>query len=101
MGSEFLRSEKVSGQQDGENKPCPTCGSTDYEVKEVEYIYRHKGRYLLVRGVPAEVCRGCGTRFYRAEVLHEIERCFFTMEDEQAVDYVKMPVTAYAAMCPA
>jgi len=22
MGSEFLRSEKVSGQQDGENKPC-------------------------------------------------------------------------------
>lgn len=49
--------------------------------------------------MPAEVCRGCGTRFYRAEVLHAIERCFFAMEDERAVDYVKMSVTAYAAMC--
>lgn len=83
------------------HKRCPICGSTDYEVKEVEYIYRHRGQYLLVRGVPAEVCRNCGTRFYDAKVLHEIERCFFAIENEPSVEYVKVPVTAYATMCPA
>lgn len=68
---------------------------------QVEYIYRHDGHYLLVRGVPAEVCHVCGTRFYEAKVLQEIERCFFAMQEGQAVEYVKMPVTAYSAVCAA
>ena len=82
-------------------KRCPVCGSTDYDAKKVEYIYRHNGHYLLVRDVPAEVCRACGTRFYEAKVLQEIERCFFAMQEGQAVEYVKMPVTAYSAVCAA
>ena len=80
-------------------KRCPICGSTDYEAKKVEYIYKHSGRYLLVRGVPAEVCRTCGTRFYEAQVLHEIEHCFFAMREEKSLEYVRMPITAYAAVC--
>jgi YgiT-type zinc finger domain-containing protein len=81
-------------------KRCPVCGNADCEVKKVEYIYRHSGRYLLVRDVPTEVCRVCGTRFYEAQVLHEIERSFFAMQDEQGqvLEYVRMPVTAYGAV---
>lgn len=79
-------------------KRCPICGSTDYEVKKVEYIYRHDGRYLLVRDVPTEVCRACGTRFYKARVLEGIERRFFAMQGERALEYVRMPVTAYGAV---
>ena len=81
-------------------KRCPVCASADYDVKEVEYIYRHGGRYLLVRDVPAEVCRDCGTRFYEARVLHEIEHCFFATQDEQVQEYIRMPVTAYGVVCP-
>jgi len=81
-------------------KRCPVCGGADYESEKVEYIYRHSGRYLLVRNVPAEVCRACGTRFYAAQVLHEIERCFFAIQDEKAMEYVRMPVTIYGVLCP-
>ena len=81
-------------------KHCPVCGSADYEVKKVEYIYRHNGAYLLVRDVPAEVCRSCGTRFYNAQVLQEVERCFFAMQDKQAAEYVSVPVTVYGALLP-
>jgi len=72
-------------------KRCPTCGSTAYETRLVEYVYRHNGNYLIVRVVPAQVCSACGTRFYRAEVLEDIERRFFAIhrdarKPEQSVE---------------
>jgi hypothetical protein len=33
-------------------------------------------------------------------VLHEIERCFFAIQDEKAMEYVRMPVTIYGVLCP-
>lgn len=60
-------------------KRCPICGSTAYETRLVECVCRHNGNYLIVRAVPAQVCSVCGTRFYRAEVLEDIERRFFAI----------------------
>ena len=53
---------------------CTSCGSEDFETRKVEYLYSHQGQYLLVPETPAEVCQTCGTMFYDAKVLKEIER---------------------------
>ncbi|MGQ9628280.1 MAG: type II toxin-antitoxin system MqsA family antitoxin [Anaerolineae bacterium] len=80
-------------------KKCPVCGSTTYEVRLLEYIYRRDGRYLIVRDVPAEVCTICQTRFYRAEVLQEIERLFQAIytEKRQPAGSITVPVESYQA----
>ena len=84
------------GERTSEKK-CPVCGSTAYETKRVEYIYRQDGRYLIVRDVPAEVCSVCHTRFYRAEVLQEIERLFQAIytEKRQPAGRITVPVESY------
>jgi len=50
-----------------------------------------------MRDVPAEVCSVCGTRFYRAEVLEQIERRFLAIyrdarEPERSIE---VPVEVY------
>jgi len=80
-----------------ETKRCSVCGSTIYEKKLVDYVYRHAGHYLLVENVPAEVCLACGTRYYEAKVLEEIERRFLaiTRQEREPGRYVQMPVEVY------
>lgn len=78
-------------------RQCSTCGSSAYESRLVEYVYRHDRNYLIMRDVPAEVCSVCGTRFYRAEVLEQIERRFLAIyhdarEPERSIE---VPVEVY------
>ena len=39
---------------------CNFCGSDRYEERRIEYLYSHKGKYLLVPNTPIEVCLNCG-----------------------------------------
>ncbi|MFH1927848.1 MAG: YgiT-type zinc finger protein, partial [Chloroflexota bacterium] len=39
---------------------CNFCGSDRYEERRIEYLYSHKGKYLLVPNTPVEVCLDCG-----------------------------------------
>ena len=55
---------------------CNFCGSNRYEERRIEYLYSHKGKYLLVPNTPVEVCLNCGMVYYDAAVLKEIERRF-------------------------
>ena len=77
---------------------CNYCGSECYQEKRIEYLYSHKGKYLLVPNTPVEVCSQCGMIYYPAPVLKEIERRFFAIQRaEEAPDqYIEMPSTAYA-----
>lgn len=45
-------------------KICNFCGSGDYEERKTEYLYSHKGQYLLVPQTPCEVCLDCGMVYY-------------------------------------
>ena len=78
-------------------KKCPICGADKAETRKVDYLYSHRGRYLLVPNTPVEVCLSCGTAFYEAKVLKEIERRFFAIEsqEEQPEGYLKIPMVAY------
>jgi len=77
---------------------CNFCGSDRYEERRIEYLYSHKGEYLLVPNTPVEVCLNCGMVYYDAVVLKEIERRFFAIQrkDEEPERYIEMPAKAYA-----
>ena len=55
-----------------EGETCEYCGG---RLKEqlVDLPRKEKDRYILIRNVPAGVCRACGTRYFSANVLKTIE----------------------------
>jgi len=77
---------------------CPFCGSDRFEEQRIEYLYSHKGKYLLVPDTPIEVCLNCGMIYYDAAVLEAIEQRFFAIQQnvEKPDRYIKMPTIAYA-----
>lgn len=79
-------------------KQCNFCGSGQYEERRIEYLYSHKGNYLLVPNTPIEVCVNCGMVYYDAAVLKKIERRFFAIQQksEQPDSYIQMPSAVYS-----
>ena len=77
---------------------CNYCGSDRYEERRIEYLYSHKGEYLLVPNTPVEVCVECGMVYYDAAVLKEIEQRFFAIQSktEQPDRHIEMPEKAFA-----
>lgn len=77
---------------------CNTCGSGGFEERRIEYLYSLRGKYLLVPNTPVQICLTCGTAYYEASVLKEIERRFFAIhgKTEQPDRYIEMPEKAYA-----
>ena len=76
---------------------CNFCGEEQYETRGVEYLYSHKGKYLLVSNVPVEICLGCKMNYYDAKVLREIENRFFDINqnDKKPHHYIEIPVELY------
>jgi YgiT-type zinc finger domain-containing protein len=79
---------------------CTNCRDTTFEQREIEYLYSHEGKYLLVPDTPVEVCRQCGMVYYDATVLKEIERRFFAIHQggEKPEHYVRMPQVSFDTM---
>lgn len=79
-------------------KVCNFCGSDQYQERKIEYLYSHKGRYLLVPNTPVELCVNCGMVYYDTTVLKEIERRFFAIHSrtEKPDSYLKVPAKAFA-----
>ena len=77
---------------------CSFCDSELYEERRIEYLYSHKGKYLIVPNTPVEVCLNCGMNYYDASVLKEIERRFFAIhrKTEVADRYLEVPEKAYS-----
>ena len=77
---------------------CHVCGSTDFESRLVEYIYRRRGSYWVVRDVPCEVCLHCGERYYAGPVLLQIEHRFQEIYEQHAKPQsaIEVPVEVYA-----
>lgn len=51
---------------------CEYCNGVIVERK-VNLSRKVKGKYMLIEKVPAGVCKGCGTRYYSANVLKTID----------------------------
>jgi YgiT-type zinc finger domain-containing protein len=77
---------------------CQICGGADFDVRRVEYIYRRRGNYLVVRDVPCEVCLRCGERYYAGATLLQIEQRFKAIYEQHARPQyaLQVPVEVYA-----
>ena len=80
-----------------QNTKCNFCGREEFESRQVEYVYRRNGKYLIVRNVPCEVCLTCGERYYPADALLSIEQRFKAIHDEHQppTQTVEVPVEAF------
>lgn len=58
------------------SKVCNFCGNKNFKIKQVQYIYKHEGKVLVVNDVPCEECEFCGEQYFEAKVLKKIENDF-------------------------
>ncbi|MCK4762862.1 MAG: type II toxin-antitoxin system MqsA family antitoxin [Candidatus Aminicenantes bacterium] len=77
---------------------CNFCGNKDTAEKHTDYIYRHKGHFMLFENVPCEECTFCGEHYYEAKILKKIEKDFFEVLDKkkQPARKIEMPVEVFA-----
>lgn len=68
---------------------CSFCGSK-VEKKKVTFTCEHKGKFLLVKNVPAEVCVQCGEKTYSPEVTDGLLR--FAKEEFKPVKTLEVPL---------
>lgn len=61
---------------EGSMKKCNFCGNKHVREAQVQYIYRHDEKFLVVNNVPCEQCEFCGEKYFKARVLRNIERDF-------------------------
>jgi YgiT-type zinc finger domain-containing protein len=78
---------------------CNFCGNKNFVSKNVDYIYKHNGHFMLFEEVPCDECTYCGERYFEANILKKIEYDFFEVlnEKRQPSRKIEMPVEVFAA----
>lgn len=71
-----------------EGEKCEYCGGPIVERK-VDLPRKVGRKYILIKNVPAGVCKECGTRYYAANVLKTIET---TTKRQKAEKEISMAV---------
>lgn len=59
---------------------CTFCGG-EVEEKRIEYDYRRRGRLLVISNVPARVCRQCGEKYFKPNVLKKMDEIYHDIFD--------------------
>ena len=59
---------------------CTFCDG-EVEGKAVEYDYRRLGRLLVISNVPAGVCRQCGEKYFKPDVLKRMDQAYHDVFD--------------------
>ena len=75
---------------------CTFCGG-EVEEKRIDYDYRRRGHLLVMRNVPAGVCRQCGEKYFRPDVLKRMDERFHNIvERRQEPDQVlEVPAVSF------
>ena len=58
------------------NTKCNFCGNKNFRELQVQYIYKHDNKFLIVNDVPCEQCEYCGEQYFEGKVLRKIEEEF-------------------------
>ncbi len=59
---------------------CSYCGGEVVEEK-IDYDYRREGHLMVVSNVPAGVCRQCGEKYFRPNVLKQMDSIYHDIFD--------------------
>ena len=73
------------------DEECEYCGGPIIE-KQITVHRQVGGNYFLFEGVPAGVCKECGTRYFAANVLKRMEES--VRGEQRATREVLVPVFA-------
>ena len=68
---------------------CEFCGDNTIK-KKVKRQHWMKGKLYIVEDVEAEVCTGCGERYFHATVLDKIDRYLLAEHEVKEKVYVEV-----------
>jgi len=54
---------------------CTYCGGEVVE-KKIDYDYRRSNQLMVVSNVPAGVCRQCGEKYFKPEILKRMDEVY-------------------------
>ena len=76
---------------------CNFCGNKNFRNKNVQYLYKHDGKFLFVNNVPCEECEYCGEQYFEVKVLKKIEMYFKEIYDlgKKASTQLQVPVEEF------
>ena len=63
-------------------EPCSLCGG-EMEEKEVEVIKKAGEKVVVVKDVPAWVCKQCGERYYSIDTVERIKEIVKEVGEEK------------------
>jgi YgiT-type zinc finger domain-containing protein len=63
-------------------EPCSRCGG-EMEEKEIEVIKKAGEKVVVVKDVPAWVCKQCGERYYSIDTVERINGIVKEVSDEK------------------
>ena len=61
---------------------CTFCRGA-VEERRIEYDYRRKDRLLIMKNVPAGVCTQCGEKYFKADVLKQMDQRYHDIVDRR------------------
>ena len=63
------------GKSDTHSRDCSYCGGEVVE-KTIDYDYRREKRLMVISSVPAGVCVQCGEKYFKPEVLKQMDSVY-------------------------
>lgn len=72
---------------------CNVCKAEENHIEFVEKVFKVDGCYVLVGGVPSQVCKRCGERSFSRETTEKVR--FMVHEQSDAVKSVPIQVYEY------
>lgn len=79
-------------KEDNMNDKCVFCGNINFELKNVQYIYKHDSKFMIVNDVPCKVCAFCGEQYFEGIDLENIEKVFMDINSKKNHTFKKIEV---------
>lgn len=75
---------------------CTFCGG-EVEERRIDYDYRRRGHLLVFRNVPAGVCRQCGEKYFKPDVLKKMDENFHAIFErhEKPDQVLEVPAVSF------
>ena len=72
---------------------CQMCGGTASAIELVDEVFNIDDRFLLVEGIPAEVCTNCGDPTYSHDTTEKIR--WLVQSGARPARTIKIPVYTF------
>jgi YgiT-type zinc finger domain-containing protein len=75
---------------------CAFCGGEVLESR-IDYDYRRREQLLIMRNVPAGVCRQCGEKYFVPDVLKQMDRIYHEIVERhrKPEEVIEVPAVSF------